>query len=265
MRVRDSADTAGESVGASMTGVALAGPVKGTSGFITGLGIAQICSWGSLYYSFPLIAAAMEADLGWSKTDLYLGATIGILLSAVAAVPVGAAIDRGHGRWVMGGASVLAGLLLIGWGFAGSLLVFYLAIAGIGALQAATLYEPAFAVIARRAGPVASRNGITALTLWGGFASTVFVPLIQLLLDQFGWRGTLGVLGGINIVLCGSLYLLVIDPRRDSPGHRPQSGRRASTRRRFGWRWPIRSSGAWRPPSPPIRRPSPPSSSTSTP
>lgn len=218
MGVRDSADTAGESVGASMTGVALAEPVKGTSGFITGLGIAQICSWGSLYYSFPLIAAAMEADLGWSKTDLYLGATIGILLSAVAAVPVGAAIDRGHGRWVMGGASVLAGLLLIGWGFAGSLLVFYLAIAGIGALQAATLYEPAFAVIARRAGPVASRNGITALTLWGGFASTVFVPLIQLLLDQFGWRGTLGVLGGINIVLCGSLYLLVIDPRRDSPG-----------------------------------------------
>lgn len=200
-----------------MTDAVVAEPVKGSSGFITGLGIAQICSWGSLYYSFPLIAAAMEADLGWSKTDLYLGATIGILLSALAAVPVGAAIDRGFGRWVMAGASIVAGLLLVAWSFVDNLAAFYLAIGGIGALQAATLYEPAFAVIARRSGPANARNGITALTLWGGFASTVFVPLIQLLLDHLGWRETLMVLGGINIVLCGALYLLVIDPGKDAP------------------------------------------------
>ncbi len=192
-------------------------PVRGASTFITGLGVAQICSWGSLYYSFPLIASAMEADLGWSKTDLYLGATIGLLLSALVAVPVGAAIDRGHGRYVMAAASVLAGLMLLLWSQVDSLPLFYLTAAAVGALQAATLYEPAFAVIARRAGPEHSRNGITALTLWGGFASTVFVPLIQILLDAFGWRGTLEVLGAVNIVLCAALYFLVIDPRRDQP------------------------------------------------
>ena len=198
----------------------IAAPVRGASPFITGLGIAQICSWGSLYYSFPLIAAAMEADLGWSKADLYLGATIGLLLSALVAVPVGAAIDRGHGRYVMAGASVLAGLLLLLWSQIDTLPLFYLLAAGVGALQAATLYEPAFAVIARRAGPTYSRNGITALTLWGGFASTVFVPLIQILLDAVGWRGTLEVLGAINIVICAVLYHVVIDPRRDQPVHR---------------------------------------------
>ncbi len=192
-------------------------PVRGAGTFIAGLGIAQICSWGSLYYSFPLIASAMEADLGWSKTDLYLGATIGLLLSALVAVPVGAAIDRGYGRLVMAGASVLAGGLLLLWSQVNSLPLFYLMAAGVGALQAATLYEPAFSVIARRAGPEHSRNGITALTLWGGFASTVFVPLIQILLDILGWRGTLEVLGVINIVLCAALYFLVIDPRRDQP------------------------------------------------
>lgn len=200
-----------------MTDVADAEPVKGNSAFITGLGVAQICSWGSVYYSFPLIAAAMETELGWSKTDLYLGATIGILLSALVAVPVGAAIDRGHGRWVMAASSIVAGLLLIAWSFVDSPLAFYLVVAGVGALQAATLYEPAFAVIARRAGPAHSRNGITALTLWGGFASTVFVPLIQILLDRLGWRGTLEVLGGINIVVCAALYFLVIDPGKDAP------------------------------------------------
>lgn len=195
----------------------LPAPVRGASSFITGLGIAQICSWGSLYYSFPLIASAMEADLGWSKTDLYLGATIGLLLSALVAVPVGAAIDRGHGRYVMAGASILAGLLLLAWSQINSLPLFYLMAAGVGALQAATLYEPAFAVIARRAGAEHSRNGITALTLWGGFASTVFVPLIQVLLDAFGWRGTLQILGAVNIAVCAALYLAVIDPRRDQP------------------------------------------------
>jgi len=198
-----------------MTQTAIARPVSGTSSFITGLGVAQICSWGSLYYSFPLIAAAMEADLGWSKTELYLGATIGLLLSALVVVPVGSAIDRGRGRIVMAGASVFAGLLLIVWSRIDSLPLFYLVTAGVGAAQAATLYEPAFAVVARRAGPEHSRAGITALTLWGGFASTVFVPLIQILLGTLGWRGTLEVLAMVNIVVCAGVYMLVIDARRD--------------------------------------------------
>jgi predicted MFS family arabinose efflux permease len=190
-------------------------PLKGASAFITGLGIAQICSWGSLYYSFPLIAAAMEIDLGWSKIDLYLGATFGLLMSAVVAVPVGAAIDRGHGRIVMAGGSLFAGLLLVLWSLVDALPAFYLVVAGVGALQAATLYEPAFAVIARRTGPAHSRSGITALTLWGGFASTVFVPLVQVLLDRFGWRETLGILGAVNVAICAVIYFVVIDAQRD--------------------------------------------------
>jgi hypothetical protein len=42
-----------------------------------------------------LIAEAMGRDLGWSKPDLYGAATIGLLLSGLAAYPVGSAIDRG--------------------------------------------------------------------------------------------------------------------------------------------------------------------------
>ena len=94
------------------------GPLRGAGSFITGLGVAQICSWGTLYYAFPQIAAAMELELGWSKTELYGAATVGLLLSALVAVPVGTAIDRGYGRWIMSGGSVLAGLLLIAWGWA---------------------------------------------------------------------------------------------------------------------------------------------------
>jgi predicted MFS family arabinose efflux permease len=188
---------------------------SGRSWFISGLGIAQICGWGTLYYSFPMIATAMEKDLGWDKTALYGTATLGAVVAGLLAIPIGHAIDRGFGRYIMAGASVISGVLLYIWSVTDDLLVFYLAAAGVGALQASTLYEAAFAVVARRGGPENARAGITALTLWGGFASTIFVPIVQLLLDWCGWRGALQIMAAINIVVCGSIYLLVIDPRRD--------------------------------------------------
>ncbi|MBV4395737.1 MFS transporter [Advenella alkanexedens] len=182
---------------------------------ITALGIGQICGWGSLYYSFPLIAEAMMAELGWSRTNLYGAATAGLVLAGFLAYPVGVAVDKGYGRRLMAGASLLAGLLIFMWSQVSSLLGFYLIIAGVGALQAAILYEPAFAVIVRRVGPARARSGITAITLWGGFASTVFIPLVQFLLDHWGWRDALLVLALINGVLCAALYYGFIRPEKD--------------------------------------------------
>lgn len=207
---------------------ASAPPPDKARGLITALGIGQICSWGSLYYSFPLIAEAMGAELGWSKPDLYGAATLGLVLAALAAFPVGVAVDRGHGRWVMGLSSLLAGALLLLWSQVTSLAAFYALVAGIGALQAATLYEPAFAVVARRVGPAHSRAGITSLTLWGGFASTVFIPLVQWLLTHWGWREALMVLAAVNALVCAGAYLLFIDPARDLP---PAAGATAQTQR----------------------------------
>jgi predicted MFS family arabinose efflux permease len=190
---------------------------EGTGWFISALGAAQICSWGTLFYGFPLIAEAMRSDLGWSKPTLYGAATAGMLLAGAAAYPVGAAIDRGHGRLLMSGASVVAGLLLAAWSQVESLVAFYLVLAVLGCMQAATLYEPAFAVIARRVGPLNARKGITALTLWGGFASTVFIPIIQSVIEAYGWRGALLVMAAVNVFVCGGLYYLAVDPRKDAP------------------------------------------------
>ncbi|WP_186389096.1 MFS transporter [Stappia sp. TSB10P1A] len=208
-------------------------PPAATGWFITALGIAQICSWGTLFYGFPLIAEAMRADLGWSKPVLYGAATLGVVLASLAAYPVGAAIDRGHGRYIMAGASVLAGLLLLAWSQVEEIAAFYVVLAGLGMLQAATLYEPAFAVVARRVGPLRARGGITTLTLWGGFASTVFIPIIQLLIETQGWRGALMVMAAVNGLLCAALYFAAINPARDAPapvhedGSAPLSGRHA--------------------------------------
>lgn len=153
--------------------------------------------------------------MGWTRTSLYGATSIGLLLAAFTSFPIGRAIDRGRGRLIMTGGSVLAGLLLLAWSQVNDLVGLYVIVGLLGALQAATLYEPAFAVIARRFGASHARGAITSLTLWGGFASTVFIPLIQFLIDTGGWRGALVTLGIINLTLCAGLYLTVINPDAD--------------------------------------------------
>lgn len=203
--------------------------------FIAGLGLAQIISWGTLYYSFPLIAKPMATDLGLSKPAAYGAATVGLLVAGVAAFPLGAAIDRGRGRTVMTLGSLLAIVALLGWSRVDGLPSLYLVFVGIGLAQAMTLYEPAFAVVARRFGADA-RNGIITLSLWGGFAGTVFIPLIELALDRFGWRATLPLLAAVNL-LCVALHGMVIDPRADAPRAALSSNAAAP---RQGW-----SAAAW--------------------
>jgi predicted MFS family arabinose efflux permease len=202
---------------------------RSNRGFITALGIGQIVSWGTLYYTFPLVAVPMADELGLSKPEVYRLATLALVVAGLAAYPVGVAIDRGHGRRVMTVGAVLAGLMLLAWSRLDSFLALHLVFVGIGFAQAMTLYEPAFAVIVRRFGADA-RRGITALTLWGGFASTVFVPTIQLLMEQYGWRDALALAGACNLLLCSVLYARAIEPA----GARPVSAAGAEPARPLG-------------------------------
>lgn len=220
-----------------------AGSARSRRRFIAGLGIGQIISWGSFYYAFPLIAPPMGHELGLSKPEIYGAATFGLAIGSLASYPVGAAIDRGRGRALMAAGSLLGGLLMFGWAEIASLWSLYLLFAGIGLVQAMTLYEPAFAVVARRYGGD-SRRGITALTLWGGFASTVFVPLTQFLLDHLGWRDALMAIGAINLAICIALHLVVIDPRSDAPESSPAPGGTARTGR-DAVRWALRQPIFW--------------------
>jgi len=180
------------------------------------LAAAQVISWGSLYYGFSLFVVPMEESLGWSRPLLNGALSLGLLTTGAVAVPVGAWIDRHGGRTVMSLASLLGGLLLLAWARVETSWAFYLIWALIGASMAGVLYEPAFAVITATFGPDA-RRGITALTLVGGFASTVFMPLTQLLIATVGWRQALLVLGGLNLAVCLPLHALFVPASHASP------------------------------------------------
>ncbi|MBI4206542.1 MAG: MFS transporter [Betaproteobacteria bacterium] len=183
--------------------------------FLWGLATAQVVSWGSIYYSFSLFVVPMEAELGWTRTEINGALSSGLLISGFAAYPVGAWIDRHGGRALMTLGSALATVLLAAWSAIESLALLYVIWIGLGLALAATLYEPVFAVLTRTF-PETYRARITALTLIGGFASTVFIPLTQLFISEFGWRNALLALAVCNAAICVPLHAFLL---RAEPGH----------------------------------------------
>jgi len=172
------------------------------------LSIGQLVVWGALYYGFAVIVTPMEADLGWAKTDTNGALTLGLLVAGVAAVPVGQWIDRHGAFWPMTLGAIVGGALLIVWSFVDMAWQFFIVWALLGVTLAATLYEPAFAVIA--ANVAQWRRGILYLTFVGGLASTAFVPLAQWLVESWDWRTALRVLGAIVVVVGGGIHLAVL-------------------------------------------------------
>jgi MFS family permease len=74
---------------------------------------------------------------------------VGLLASALAAVPLGHYIDRHGARGVMTVGSCAASLLVVAWARVETLPAFYVIWIGLGSAMAAVLYEPAFAVLVR--------------------------------------------------------------------------------------------------------------------
>ncbi|MEQ8663161.1 MAG: MFS transporter [Gammaproteobacteria bacterium] len=176
------------------------------------LGCAQIVSWGALYYGFSLFVVPMQATFGWSLTALNGALSAGLLVAGLCAYPIGALIDRHGGRSVMSLGALAGALLLVAWSLVDSLPQFYLVWLGIGVAMAAVLYEPLFIVLAQHFGEDA-RRAITALTLIAGFASTVFMPLIEILLGMLDWREVLRVLAACMLLVSLPVNLLCV-PRR---------------------------------------------------
>ena len=186
--------------------------MQGIAPLVVGLGLAQIVSWGTLYYAIGVLGAAMARDAGVSELFVFGSFTAALLVSGALSPYVGRLIDRRGGRFVLAVGSVLAGiaLLLIAFSFHPGMLVLGWLVAG--AAMAAGLYDPAFATLSQHAGP-AYRKSVTALTLLGGFASTAFWPLSHILMAAWGWRATLAIYAAMHLLICLPIHLLLV-PRR---------------------------------------------------
>ena len=138
---------------------------------VSALATGQLLSWAALYYAFSSFVIPMRRQFGWSEPQTMGAFTLGLALWGAASYAVGAAIDRGRGRMVLSAGSLLAGAGFLLWAQVETLPTLYVAWALLGISMAMSLYEPAFMVLTKRY-PERYREGITALTLVGGFAST---------------------------------------------------------------------------------------------
>jgi len=190
---------------------------------VSTLGIAQIISWGTLFYAIGVLGPAMERDLAVTPLFLFGAFTAGLLVSGWWAPAAGRLVDARGGRLVLSGGSILGTLAMAILAAAPNA---YVMVAGwlvAGAAMAACLYDPAFATLSQHTGE-RYRRAVTALTLYGGFASTVFWPLSQILMDAWGWRATLGIYAAMNALLCLPIHLLFVPPigaRSDRAQHAP--------------------------------------------
>ncbi|WP_207128508.1 MFS transporter [Actinocatenispora comari] len=137
--------------------------------------------------------AAARADRGLSISQL---------VAAALGIPLGRLLDRHGPRAIMTAASVIAAPALIAVAYAPTLGWFLTAWVAVGAAMAGTLYPPAFAALTRWYGPDRVK-ALTALTLIGGLASTVFAPLTATLTDHLTWRG-------VYLVLAAALAAITI-------------------------------------------------------
>jgi MFS family permease len=172
---------------------------------VSALAAGQLVSWAILYYGFSSFVLPMMRDLGWSKAMLMGALTLGLTIWGASTYAAGAAIDRGHGRALMTGGSLLAAAGVALWAVSREPWMLYLAWALIGAAMAMTLYEPAFNVLTKRY-PTKYQHGITALTLVGGFASTLSFPAAAALIHALGWRGALGVMAAVLALVIAPLH-----------------------------------------------------------
>jgi predicted MFS family arabinose efflux permease len=172
---------------------------------ICALGIAQIISWGSLYYAIAVLGESMSHDLGVSSTGLFGAFTLSLFLSGLAAPFVGKLIDRHGGRPILMGGSVISAVALTLYATASGPVTVALAAFFAGFALSICLYDAAFVALSQIAGE-RYRKSVTALTLFGGFASTISWPVSQWLLTAIGWRHTLVVYAALQLLVCLPLH-----------------------------------------------------------
>lgn len=174
-------------------------------GAIAALGVTQIIGYGTLYYSFSILAPDMAASLAWSQEWIFGALSIALLVGGLSAPWLGVLIDRiGAGR-VMTIGSAVAAAALAACAFAPGKGSYVAALIAIEVAANLVQYGAAFALLVQLR-PAVAQQSITYLTLIAGFASTIFWPITSALHAQLSWQNVYLVFAGLNLMVCLPLH-----------------------------------------------------------
>ena len=195
---------------------------------LAALSVAQVVSWGVLYYATIVAAPVIADETGWSLVAVTGLFSLGLVVSAVGGIVVGRVLDDVGPRLVMtlGSIAGVAGFVAVA--LAPNLGIFALGWIVVGLAQSAVLYQAAFTVLTRRYGD-RRHAPMTILTLAGGLASTVFAPVVAGLLGVTDWRTTYLVLAAILAVVTIPAHWFSLERRWPAHEHADESIHTVST------------------------------------
>jgi len=181
--------------------------------------VAQAFGVG-LVSSYGVLARALATEFQTSMTQISLGMSIFILTSGAVAPVLGPALDRGSVRAIMltGVATMFGGLLLMAratalWELGAGLGVVSIGISMYGTLPVHVLLINWFVV---------RRGAALAVAAMGLSASGFVVPtLTAWLLESFGWRSAVMVLGAICAAATFPVIAMWVVRRPDDLGQFP--------------------------------------------
>jgi MFS family permease len=176
------------------------------AGIVSALGMTQIIGYGTLYYSFSILAPGMARDLGLTLSQVFGIFSASLLIGGLSATYIGKQTDRVGAATVLTVGSALSALTLAMCAWSPSVFVFGLAIILLEVSSGMVQYQAAFAALVQSDPRTASRS-ITYLTLIGGFASTIFWPISTALLGYLTWREIYLVFAALNLAAFASVAM----------------------------------------------------------
>lgn len=184
------------------------------------LAITETVSYGVIYYAFTVFITPMQDQMGWTLSQITGAFSVGLFVSGFVTLPVGTWLDKYGARLLMTIASVLATLLLIAWAFVETIPLFYTIWVLLGVTMAMLFYDPAFVVVANW---FSQKRGtaLAIVTFVAGFASTIFLPLADYLLNEFGWRMAVLILAIVFGVVTIPLHAIILRRRPEDIGLEP--------------------------------------------
>lgn len=186
-------------------------------GTISALGLTQIIGYGTLYYSFSILAPGMAKDLDISLEQVFGVFSASLFVGGLSAPIIGKQMDRIGAATVLTLGSILSALTLALCAWSPSIVVFAIAEVLIEVASGMVQYQAAFAALVENDPKTASRS-ITYLTLIGGFASTIFWPISAALMGYLTWREIYVAFAALNLFVCMPLHLWMARKGRAAAG-----------------------------------------------
>ena len=184
------------------------------------LGISQIVSYGTMFYSFAQIKVELAEKLGLTLETTTMIVSLALFINVLISSYVGYLIDRHGGLKVLSNGLFIGSVGFITLFFTNSFLGFLFSMLLIGISFSSTTYNVAFSA-AIQIDDQNSRKNSTIITFYGAIASSVCWITIGFLRSYFGLNSIFLMLS-LFLFLMGLYFLIKMNVQKKEKKNNPK-------------------------------------------